>query len=132
MFLLVGRSFGASSRQDAVSLLEVVRKDVRIRILRGEDPAWPKTKRYLDRLPGGLRSRIEIRAWIARSDRPFPAHVRIILGDLKCWESSHSLGAVGQKATTLTDKTTERRHLRSEFNRWWGESTTIYPRMSEA
>lgn len=119
-------------REDAVSLLEVVRKDVRIRILMGEDLAWSKTKRYLDRLPGGLRSRIEIRAWIARSDRPFPAHVRIILGDLKCWESSHSLGAVGKKATTLTDKTTERKRLRSEFNRWWGESTTIYPSMPEA
>jgi hypothetical protein len=114
-------------RDDAVSLLEVVRKDVRIRILMGEDPAWTKTKRYLDKLPGSVRGRIEVRAWIARDDRPFPAHVRMILGDRSCWESSHSLGAVGQKATTFTDKTTERRKLRSEFSRWWGESTTIYP-----
>jgi hypothetical protein len=118
-------------RERAVALLEVVRDGVQIRILMGEDKAWSKTKRYLDDLPGGLRKRIEIRAWIASNDRPFPAHVRMVLGDRRCWESSHSLGAVGQKATTFTDKSTERKKLRSEFNRWWKDSTTVYPVVSE-
>lgn len=119
-------------RGEAVSLLEVVGAGVRIRILMGQDPAWPGTKRTLDHLDGSLRKRVEIRAWIASNDRPFPFHLRMILGDRECWESSHSLGAVGQKATTLTDKTTERKHLRSEFNRWWKESKTIYPDPSGA
>jgi hypothetical protein len=114
-------------REDAVSLLEAVQKDVRIRVLMGKDHAWSKTKRYLDGLHGSVRSRIEVRAWVASPDRPIPFHIRLVLGDVKCWESSHSLGAVGQKATTLTDKSAERRALRAEFNRWWKGSVVIYP-----
>ncbi len=114
-------------REDAVSLLEAVQKGVRIRVLMGEDKAWTKTRRYLERLHGDVRSRVEIRAWVASSDRPFPAHVRLVLGDLRCWESSHSLGAAGQKATTFTDKSDDRRLPRSEFDRWWKESKIIFP-----
>jgi hypothetical protein len=114
-------------RDKTVSLLEAVRKGVRIRILTGEEKHWSGAKRNLDRLDGGLRNRIEVRMWDTREGHPFPAHLRWFLGDRKCWECSHSLGEVGRKATTFTDKSTERKQMRSEFERWWQESATIYP-----
>ena len=115
-------------RGRAVSMLEAVGSTVRVRILMGEDPAWPNTFRLLEDLEVGLRKRIEIRAWPDKSEKkPIPFHFRCLIGDREVWRFDHSFDGAGKKLARFTDDSADRQRHEADFARWWRDSKRIYP-----
>lgn len=115
-------------RGRAVTMLEAVGPDVKVRILMGEDPAWSKTARSLSELELPLRGRIEVRAWPDKSEsRTVPFHLRCMIGDREVWRFDHSLDGAGKKLAYFTDCTADRARHQADFNRWWKESKRIFP-----
>lgn len=117
-------------RGRAVSMLEAVPPGARIRVLMGEDPAWPRTCARLEELDVGLRKRVLVRAWPDKSrDLPVPWHYRALLGDVEVWTFDHSLDGAGKKKAYLQRITdpAQIRDLRDDFERFWESSTQVFP-----
>src|SRR4029077_627827 len=116
-------------RGRAVSLLEHVQEKVLVRVLMGQDPAWPRTEKLLEQLRSDVQSRIQIRAWPDAQNVPW--HYRCLIGDREIWKSDHSFDGVGKKKFYLTDASENRDELRAEFDEWWRESKQIFPKSNQ-
>ncbi len=115
-------------RGRAVSMLEAAKPGVQVRVLMGEDPEWPKTKRLLRDLDEKLRRRVQVRAWPDKSQsKVVPFHFRCLIGDLEVWKFDHSLDGAGKKKAYLTDDTANRKQHAQDFESWWKESEQIFP-----
>jgi hypothetical protein len=115
-------------RGRAVSMLEAVKPGVQVRVLMGEDPAWPRTKRLLEDLDAGLWKRVQVRAWPDKSQgKEVPFHFRCLIGDLEVWKFDHSLDGAGKKKAYLTDDTANRKQHAQDFDSWWKGSGQVFP-----
>ena len=114
-------------RDRAVQCLEVTSEKTQVRVLMGEDQAWPKTKRLLQQLPERVKGRVEVRAWAASQKKPVPFHLRLLIADEAVVALGHSLDQVGRKATTMTDQGKDRKLLVADYEKWWTDSKTVFP-----